>query len=115
MTREDVINSIIKKEKLDTNLISDGFHTFLDLYKHRIELFIALAKSIERTSLTPVWRFKDDEQWFLLGIGTESGKQMSYHLPISKWADTEFAYTKSIKPKWDGRTSQDVLERISQL
>lgn len=115
MTREDVINSIIKKEKLDTNLISDGFHTFLDLYKHRIELFIALAKSIERTSLIPVWRYKDDEEWFLLGIDKLEGKQISFHLPMSQWKDTEFAYTCSIRPKWDEHTSNDVLERLKQL
>lgn len=115
MTREEIINRIIKKEKLDTNLISDGWHTFKDLYNHRIELFIALAKSIEKTTLIRVWRYKDDEEWFLLGINTEAGKQITYHLPMSKWAETEFAYTKSIKPEWDGHMSNDVLERLKQL
>lgn len=115
MTREEIINNLIKKEEVDTNLISDGFHTFSDLYSHRIELFIALARWVNNHSLIPVWRYKDDDKWFLLGIETEKGKQITYHLPMSQWADTEFAYTRSIKPEWDGHTSNDVLERLKQL
>jgi hypothetical protein len=29
---------------MDTNRISDGYHTFGELYDHRIQLFIALCK-----------------------------------------------------------------------
>lgn len=115
MTREEEINEIIQKEKLDTNLISDGFHNFKELYEHRINIFIALAKCVERTSLIPVWRFRTDNEWFLLGIQKEAGKQITYHLPISKWAETEFAYTCSVKPEWDGHKSKDVLERLLKL
>lgn len=115
MTKEDLINNIIKKEEIDTNLISDGEHTFGELYMHRIELFIALARWVDNHSLIPVWRFKTDDDWFLLGINREKGKQITYHLPISKWKETEFAYTYLRKPEWDGHTSKDVLQRLKEL
>ena len=114
MIKEDVINSMIQKEKLDTNLISDGFHTFKNLYDHRIELFIALARWISNHSLREVWRYKTEEKWFIMGISREKGKQITYHLPIEKWNETEFAYTCSLKPEWDGHTSEDVLERLKK-
>lgn len=115
MTKENVINKLIQNEGVDTNLISDGFHTFKTLYDHRIELFIVLARMVDKKTLTQVWRYKTDEEWFLLGINREPGKQITYHLPISKWDETEFAYTCSVKPEWDGHTSNDVLERLKGL
>lgn len=115
MSKEALINNLIKKEEVDTNLISDGYHTFGQLYEHRIELFIALARWVNDHSLIPVWKFKTEEGWFLLGINTEGDKQITYHLPMSKWEETKFAYTRLIKPEWDGHTSNDVLERLKQL
>ena len=53
--------------------------------------------------------------WFLLGIFTEKGEQITYHLPMTKWIDTNFAVTLDRAPEFDGHTSQDVLERISKL
>lgn len=43
----DTVNWIIKQNpNMDTNLISDWYHTFWELYKHRIHLFIALCKAM---------------------------------------------------------------------
>lgn len=105
---------------------SDGDHTFAELYEHRCVLFIALCKqrtehNCNREKFHNVWRselhsdgtsFKD---WFILGMGKEKGKQISYHLPIKMWKETEFAETLEVAPEWDGHTSPDVLERIKKL
>lgn len=111
--------------------ISDGYHTFDELYEHRIVNFIALCRTCDMlnevafgTDYEPrayVWRSKkhsDDSEWdgwFILGINKELGKQITYHLPISKWEETEFAETLDKAPEFDGHTSADVLERIKQL
>ena len=57
MTAEE-INQLIKNHKIETNLVSDGFHTFGELYEHRIVLFIALAKQLLQnpTNTLPVWK-----------------------------------------------------------
>ncbi len=124
-TSSDAINNLIKTVGADTNTISDGYHTFGELYKHRILLWIALALSISvshsHSFKNNVWRSKkhsDDSEldgWFLLGIGREPGTQMTYHLPISYWDETDFAITLDKAPIFDGHTSEDVLERIKIL
>lgn len=106
--------------------VSDGYHTFDELYDHRIALFIALCKKIEdidqrQSGPNRVWRAKkhhdgsEYEGWFIMGIHKEKGRQISYHLPLSKWDDANFADTYDITPEWDGHTPEDVLTRLSNL
>lgn len=115
MSKELVINNLIKKEQVDTNLISDGYHTFGELYEHRITLFIALCRIIQDRTLKQVWRYKTDSKWFLLGIDKAAGHQITYHLPMCKWNETDFANTILQRPEFDGHTSQDVLDRLNKL
>ena len=117
------INNLIKSEKIDTNFITDGYHTFGELYEHRITLFLALAKQlIKRKSFKlPIWKTRkhDDgvawEGWFIVGIGEKAGEQISYHLSDSKWIDCSFIPERECAPKWDGHTASDVLERLKLL
>lgn len=112
----------------------DGYHTFSELYDHRISLYIALCKWIimykgatdgaNAAKLPLVWRSKrhsDGEicfgtgTQFVLGIGTEKGEQITYHIPIERWGETEFVKTLETAPEWDGHTSEDVLNRLKLL
>jgi hypothetical protein len=117
MNKEQNINQQIA-EGCDTNQISDGYHTFGELYEHRITLFIALCRRLEKGR---VWRSQAHsdgsvwEGWFVLGIDYEQGKQITYHLPMSKWEETDFADTLDKAPEYDGHTSEDVLQRIKRL
>jgi hypothetical protein len=105
-------------EVIKTNDVSDGYHTFGELYDHRITLFIALCRCAGRQG---VWRSKKNgdggewDGWFILGINKEKGEQITYHLPISRWGETEFAETLEQAPEFDGHTSEDVLERFKKL
>lgn len=126
-TVASVINDLIKSVKPDTNQISDGYHTFGELYDHRIELYLILCRILKeyRAKFDPlvlnVWRSKTHsdgssyEGWFILGIGTNMGEQISYHLPISRWEDAAFAEEYETAPDFDGHTSKDVLERLKTL
>jgi len=102
-----------------TENTSDGYHTFKELYEHRITLYIALCRQWE--SNISVWRSKlhsdgsSYESWFILGIDKQKDKQITYHLPNDKWNDTSFAETLEKAPEFDGHTSADVLKRISNL
>jgi len=110
--------------------VSDGYHTFEELYEHRNTLFIEFCKRILQIDLyrrvvphlqNKVWRSKlhadgsSFNGWFILGVNEEPGKQVSYHLPMSKWKDTDFVMTLKKAPKWDGHTSGDVLKRLKPL
>jgi len=113
-----------------TGETSDGYHTFNELYEHRITLFITLCRICAEWVETEgdfglkgrkPWRSKthsDDSvmhEWFILGIDKLNGKQITYHIPITKWDETEFADTLEKAPKFDGHTSEDVLQRLKEL
>ncbi len=106
--------------------ISDGYHTFDELYEHRITLYIALCKQIAsywdaECAPNPVWRSQKHsdgsniEGWFVLGLYQDNNSQITYHLPNDRWDETEFAVSLEKAPDFDGHTSADVLERIKSL
>lgn len=127
MPIEDAINLMIKENKVDTNLISDGYHTFGELYAHRIQLYIALCRELAENpahQYTQIWKSKAHsdgstmEGWFVMGIsrtGVGRNSDITYHLPMSKWYECEFAPTLEQAPTWDGHTSADVLIRLKTL
>lgn len=112
---------------------NDGYHTFEELYNHRITLFIALCSEIkafmelaqeigiEPEKVTKIWRSKlngDGTTWdgqFVMGINKEEGKQITYHLPLDRWEETEFAETLDQAPAFDGHTSEDVINRLKDI
>lgn len=106
-------------DKKDVGQISDGYHTFDELYDHRITLFIALCRKMHETRT--VWRTECHsngekiEGWFLLGIGTQMGEQITYHIPMSRWDECKFASKCDRAPAFDGHTGADVLSRLKKL
>lgn len=107
-----------------TNEVSDGYHTFGELYNHRITLFIALCNVIMAGGYFKnpiVWRSKLNSDgstfdgWFIMGINKDSGEQITYHLPMDRWEETDFAETLDKAPEWDGHTATDVLDRLKRL
>jgi hypothetical protein len=112
----------------DTNLISDGYHTFGELYEHRIRLFIALCKAFyndpqyQTGKKAEIWastKHSDGSSfgdWFILGIGKKKGQQITYHLPAKFWSEVcDFAEVLKKAPKFDEHTSEDVLLRLKNL
>ncbi len=120
-----------------TGLVSDGYHTFDELYDHRITLYIALCKRLQDFEYSGdarnlgkafnhkrVWRSKKHSDGkicfgtgtqFVLGINSTEGKQITYHIPVERWNETEFAETLKKAPKYDGHTSDDVIERLKRI
>jgi hypothetical protein len=115
--KEKIINWLIKVTKSDTNKISDGYHTFEDLYEHRIELWIAFLNEVQNNT----WKSKKHSDgsiwkgWFIAGLGKEKGEQITYHLPIKYWSKLWGADTLSKAPEFDGHTSKDVIKRLQSL
>lgn len=115
------------RKALNTNEISDGYHTFGELYNHRIELFIQLCSlwahnaKYHHNGGPDIWRTQKHSDsscidgWLLLGMNKEAGSQITYHLPISRWNDCSFAETLECAPEFDGHTSDDVLKRLREL
>jgi hypothetical protein len=99
-------------EELNKSQISDGYHTFDELYEHRNLLFINLC--LLRPLASWVKKEEDFPGYFCLYSVFPQG-QISYHIPnkyrhmvehlnkIHNRADTE---------AWDGHSSQDVINRL---
>lgn len=118
MTKLEAINTLVKD--LD-NLgeVSDGYHTFNELYEHRFQLYLALCRIIERNGGV-VWKSKKHSDntmykgWFVLGINIQNGNQITYHLPMDKWHECHFVALPKAPP-YDGHTSDEVLQRLKTL
>lgn len=98
----------------ETGEISDGYHTFNELYEHRHALFITLLKHYPVRS----WRSKmhadktEIPGWFIAGLTLPTGSEITYHLPNRLWAYLNDIVELPCAPQWDGHTSQDVIKRL---
>lgn len=116
---DESLNLLNESEESDN--ISDGNHTFGELYDHRTLLFINLCKLLKEKGYY-VWKSirnsegEDQEDYFLMGINKEPGKQMSYHCVKDKYYDmASFADELDKAPDFDGHSSDDVLIRLEEL
>lgn len=100
----------------DKSEISDGSHTFDELYFHRCILFSAVCKLSKYYS----WRSQlhDDgtmyENYFIVGISTPKG-DFSYHFHMKMWDYFEGVEILDRAPAWDGHTADDIVDRITSL
>lgn len=120
LPKSNIFNVKEHHPEIETDFVSDGYHTFRELYDHRITLYIALCKMLSKVKNVWITKKHSDgsiwDGWFLLGINTESGSQITYHLPDTKWDEcASFAHIRLIAPEFDGHSSNDVLDRISSL
>lgn len=116
----ELINNNIKKMKEGNNgEVSDGDHTFNELYDHRVVLFASLCNLLTESGCTDAFktRLHDDgssyDGWFLAGIRDSINGDISYHCPDKYW-DLFKCDEIEKAPPFDGYTSDDVLERLMQ-
>ncbi len=95
--------------------VSDGFHTFDELYAHRNILFACLMRMHPEIS----WRARrrddglEETGWFIAGIDLPEGT-VTYHMPEAMWATLDSIRCRTLEraPAWDGHSSADVLDRL---
>lgn len=96
--------------------ISDGYHTFDELYHHRMVLFAIICNIADDGD---AWKSKlhhdgtmyDD--YFIVGINTPEG-QYSYHYHMDNW-DTFQVTELDFAPEWDGHKPEDITRLFSLL
>lgn len=115
----DFINRGIRRLRVNKSNVSDGSHTFGELYDHRTAILLyAMKNSNDR-----VWiaRYHNDgtyhDGYFIAGINVNEGEQITYHCTNKWWnkfAECENIEVYEVSPfKWDGHTSEDVLFRLA--
>lgn len=98
--------------------VSDGYHTFNELYEHRCLLFCMVAQvfaisNIKNWRTWKSWKHDDGSDypgWFIAGLDLGAGT-VTYHLPASMWELYAGEYLDNA-PEWDGHTSSDVINRL---
>jgi hypothetical protein len=87
--------------------MSDGFHTFAELYDHRIMLFLAMMNMANSAGLECGWSKRHDDGelcfgggWVIGWITAQNGKQVRYHMEDTRPLPP--LLEKAIAPKWNG-------------
>lgn len=102
---------------LDTNNISDGSHTFGELYDHRAKLFSIICNQDFICENAWKSRLHNDgtmfDNYFIVGIETPKG-QATYHYEMKYW---DLFHIKELDnaPEWDGHTPSEAIERLLSL
>lgn len=102
-------------ESINMKDVSDGHHTFADLYEHRMALTIALARS----GVAKVWRSKqhhpDDgpmfDDMFIVSIDLYAGP-IQYHYNLKFWDLFDGIREYPYADKWDGEGPDKTIERL---
>lgn len=111
------INAILddmKNAGISRKQISDGYHTFEELYYHRMILFLRILKDHKDIA----WRSKQHHDGtmfdgdFICGIDTPKG-QYTYHYKLKYWGLFEGIRTLDRAPEYDGHKPKDISRLLT--
>ena len=89
--------------------LSDGYHSYNELYAHRMQLFAVVCKQNQAQA----WKSKQHHDkpmypgYFIVGVETPMG-QFTYHYPMLHWGMFQVRELDKA-PEWDGHTADDVV------
>lgn len=120
-TKADNVTKLINEQILawkeqgwSTKGVSDKWHTFDELYYHRMILFLTIQKSnLERS-----WKSKQHhdgtmfDDSFIVGIDTPEG-QYSYHYDLKYWELFDEIKELDKAPYYDGHKPSDISRLLS--
>ena len=115
------LNSFMErnKEAIENNEIgqvSDGYHTFNELYDHRALLTAALFNTVFRKY---AWKSKQHydpdfpmyKNMFIVGVETPEG-QATYHYDIDPFWDLFHVKELDRAPEFDGHSPEQAIQRL---
>lgn len=106
-----------EKELLAKGELSDGYHTFNDLYYQRCILFATIVNTYSKLAWKS-YRHENGELcfgggWFIVGIDTPDGSY-TYHYENKYWDLFDCEELKYGK-HWDGHTDKDATRLLSLI
>ena len=90
--------------------ISDGYHTFDELYYHRMTLFSIICNTYKEYAWKS-WKHSCDDTpmyngMFIVGLSLPNG-DYAYHYDMQYW-DNFDVKVLDMAPKWDGHSPKDI-------
>lgn len=110
------IETLKQEPNVDIGDMSDGHHTFNELYHQRAVLFATLVK-VYKDCAWKSWRHSDGElpfgkeNYFIVGIDTPEGSY-TYHYHGEYWDMFDCKELERGRA-WDGHTDKDVMRLLS--
>lgn len=110
------------KSHHDIQFISDGYHTFSELYEFRRLYNTALFNQWSKDGLYDVHKSKlhsdgkvpfENSNWFIVVAELPTG-QISNHYTIDHWGSFQIP-EKNMANEFDGHTTHDVISRLNKL
>lgn len=107
--------NLSEEDKSDKGEVSDGYHTFNELYYHRMMLFAVICNTYKEHA------WKSDKHadgsmydgYFIVGINTPEGSY-TYHYKLEDW-DLFKVTNLQNAPEWDGHKPSDITRLLSLL
>lgn len=93
--------------------ISDDFHTFEELYHHRMILFSVICNNNKRIAWKS-WKHHDGtmyDDYFIVGVTTKEG-DYTYHYHKDDW-DRFNVKELPLAPEWDGHEPKDITRLLT--
>ena len=98
--------------------LSDGYHTFNELYHHRAILFSVICNNHPEIAWKSMRHNEPNspmyDGMFIVGIETPQG-QATYHYDIDPYWDMFKVKELDRAPAWDGHTPDEAIRRIELL
>lgn len=109
---EKLQEEILKTE--NKGMLSDGYHSFDELYKHRAILFAVICNQNKNKAFKSLKHADGTmfEGFFIVGIETPNG-QFTYHYKIDEFWDIFDVPEIPFAPEWDGHTPDDITRLLS--
>ena len=110
------VADVVEIPKNGIGNLSDGYHTFNELYHHRAVLFSVICNMFPNKA----WKSKLHDTgdmyngMFIVGIETPDG-QATYHYDIEPYWEIFKVKELEKAPKWDGHTPTDAINRIEKM
>lgn len=96
--------------------ISDGYHTFDELYHHRAMLFSVICNTHKGIAWKSLYHHDGTmyDGMFIVGINTPDG-QATYHYDVEPYWNIFDVPVYDKAPEWDGHSPDDAIHRILLL
>lgn len=97
--------------------LSDGYHTFNELYHHRAVLFAMICNQNKNLAWKSLKHFEESDKMydgmFIVGIDTPYG-QVTYHYDVEPYWDMFNVPELEKGKQWDGSTANDCIARMTK-
>ena len=105
----------LQQEQIDMGKVSDGYHTFNELYYYRMLYNAAFFNLLPKEWVHKSKRHHTGEEcfgggWFIVMANLPTG-QVSNHYELKDW-DLFKVPEKEFADEWDGHTPQEAAERL---